>query len=420
MRHLFGGRRRRLAISVAVLFMTAGGIAYATIPGSGNVYSACMLKSVGTIRLIDPSLPSSNLMSHCTALEAPISWNQQGQTGAARAHRATAGVSPTVAQLSPGDSHCPTGGAAITGASGSTAYVCSGQNGADGQPFTGTFTSPNGQFSLTVADTGVRSRVRTRRSPCRAAAASTSRAPEPCRSRAVRSIRVANSENVAVGGDLDVSVGRDETHSVAHDRTTAVDHSDTVHIFGDRTQTVDNNETLTVHGSRTETVDHNQAITIHGSRAERVDVNENVVVGAARTETVGGSASLDVGGNRDENVGVALDVQAGGALNLRGSLVRINDGSVGLPAGRTGRRPGQYVRGRDPHGLGVGLRRPLNVAGRRVSTVVCSPSPSLRPVGLRAYALLHVRLRSCDGDRDARSRSTASTSRSSSTTSSTS
>ena len=155
MRHLFGGRRRRLAISVAVLFVTAGGIAYATIPGSGNVYSACMLKSVGTIRLIDPSLPSSNLMSHCTALEAPISWNQQGQTGAAGAP-GNAGVSPTVAQLSPGDSHCPAGGAAITDASGSTAFVCSGQNGADGQPFTGTFTSPNGQFSLTVADTGVR------------------------------------------------------------------------------------------------------------------------------------------------------------------------------------------------------------------------------------------------------------------------
>jgi hypothetical protein len=336
MRHLFGGRRRRLAISVAVLFVTAGGIAYATIPGSGNVYSACMLKSVGTIRLIDPSLPSSNLMSHCTALEAPISWSQQGQTGAAGAP-GNAGVSPTVAQLSPGDSHCPLGGAAITGASGSTAYVCSGQNGANGQPFTGTFTSPNGQFSLTVADTGVEIK-----SPD-STITLTSGGGVNVTSTGTVSIKggtletVANSENVAVGGDLDVSVGHDETHAVAHDRTTAVDHSDTVHIFGDRTQTVDNNETLTVHGSRVETVDHNQAITIHGSRAERVDVNENVVVGAARTETVGGNASLDVGGNRSENVGAALDVQAGGAVNLRGSLVRINNGSPGCqPVARIG------------------------------------------------------------------------------------
>ena len=34
------------------------GIAYATIPGAGAVYTACMLKNVGTVRLIDPSLPA--------------------------------------------------------------------------------------------------------------------------------------------------------------------------------------------------------------------------------------------------------------------------------------------------------------------------------------------------------------------------
>jgi hypothetical protein len=38
----------------------------------------------------------------------------------------TDGISPTVTQLSVGDSHCPLGGASITGANGNTAYVCSG------------------------------------------------------------------------------------------------------------------------------------------------------------------------------------------------------------------------------------------------------------------------------------------------------
>ncbi len=68
------------------------------------------------------------------------------------------GVSPTVKQLTAGDRNCPAGGAAITDASGSTAYVCSGadgKSGADGQPFSGTFTSPNGQYSISVTDTGI-------------------------------------------------------------------------------------------------------------------------------------------------------------------------------------------------------------------------------------------------------------------------
>ena len=114
-----------------------------------------MLKNVGTIRLIDPTLPSSNLMSHCTALEAQISWNQQGQKGdpgtpgpAGKNGAAGAnGTSPTVTQLPVDDSHCSAGGAAITDAAGTTAYVCSGvngQDGKDGQSFASTFTSPNG------------------------------------------------------------------------------------------------------------------------------------------------------------------------------------------------------------------------------------------------------------------------------------
>lgn len=52
-------------VSVAALAL-AGGIAYATIPGPDRVYNACMLKSIGTIRLIDKSLPSTNLMSRYT------------------------------------------------------------------------------------------------------------------------------------------------------------------------------------------------------------------------------------------------------------------------------------------------------------------------------------------------------------------
>jgi Collagen triple helix repeat (20 copies) len=81
MNALFSRRGRRLVVLVAVGLALAVGVAYATIPGSGNVYTACMLNHVGTIRLIDPTLPSSSFMSHCTQLETQVSWNQTGQPG---------------------------------------------------------------------------------------------------------------------------------------------------------------------------------------------------------------------------------------------------------------------------------------------------------------------------------------------------
>jgi Gp5 C-terminal repeat (3 copies) len=326
MRHPFDRRWRRLTALVVVLLATAGGVAYATIPGSGNTYTACMLKNVGTVRLIDPTLPSSNLLSHCTAFETQISWNQQGQKGDPGAPGVPGkngadganGVSPTVAQLSSGDSHCPAGGAAITDAAGTTAYVCSGangQDGKDGQPFAGSFTSPNGLFSLTVADSGI-----ALKGPD--ATIALPQAP-------LLGVRITSTGEVLLhANDLNTEATHDEAIFVAHDLAQTIDHDATIHIGHDRTETVDNNQTLTIHGDRTETVDGNQGITIHGNRSETVGTNESIMIGGSRTESVGGSDGVNVGGSRSENVGGADNVQAGVVLNLRGSLVRINDGGT--------------------------------------------------------------------------------------------
>jgi Collagen triple helix repeat (20 copies) len=71
-----------MVVAVVAVVIAAGGVTYAAIPDSGtSVYHACMLKNVGTIRIIDPSLPSSNATSHCSSFETAITWNQQGPKG---------------------------------------------------------------------------------------------------------------------------------------------------------------------------------------------------------------------------------------------------------------------------------------------------------------------------------------------------
>ncbi len=70
-----------LVAAVVVAAALVGGVAYATIPGPDKVYSACMLKGVGTIRLIDKTLSSTSFMSRCTDKEMEIAWNQAGPAG---------------------------------------------------------------------------------------------------------------------------------------------------------------------------------------------------------------------------------------------------------------------------------------------------------------------------------------------------
>jgi hypothetical protein len=81
MARLWRRRSGKVVVATVALFALAGGVAYATIPDGSGVYSACTLNHVGTLRLIDPSLPAANLLSHCTAFETKITWNQQGQPG---------------------------------------------------------------------------------------------------------------------------------------------------------------------------------------------------------------------------------------------------------------------------------------------------------------------------------------------------
>ena len=144
-------RGRRVAIAAVALFAVAGGLAYAAIPDAAGVIHACYRTSTddqkGQLRAVDSA-------ASCRNNELPTQWNVTGAPGA----QGPAGTSPTVSQVGPGTGGCANGGAAITDSAGATAYVCSGlngQDGADGDSFSGTFASPNGQYSINVTDTGV-------------------------------------------------------------------------------------------------------------------------------------------------------------------------------------------------------------------------------------------------------------------------
>jgi hypothetical protein len=163
------GKSVKALVAVVVLFGAAAGISYATTAvtrTATSVLQACANDTNGNLRLVGDSA------TDCRTHETGVSWNVVGPAGppgadgkdgkdgvngtnGADGKDGADGVSPTVRQLAVGDPACPTGGAAITDAAGTVANVCNGAAGADGSSFTGTFGSPDGRFSLKVADTGI-------------------------------------------------------------------------------------------------------------------------------------------------------------------------------------------------------------------------------------------------------------------------
>ena len=67
-------KRRHLLVFAMLTVAIVGGVAYAAIPNSSGVYTACAAKKTGTIRLIDPSLAANGRLGHCTAQESLLTW----------------------------------------------------------------------------------------------------------------------------------------------------------------------------------------------------------------------------------------------------------------------------------------------------------------------------------------------------------
>jgi hypothetical protein len=122
----FSPRARWAALAVVVFGLSAGGLAYASIPDSGGVIHGCYKKTSpnqGTIRVIDTDKGQT-----CSNAENALNWNQTGPQG-------------------------PTGPAGPTGADGPT-----GPQGPPGAPgptaalfATGANTDVDGQFHLVAS-----------------------------------------------------------------------------------------------------------------------------------------------------------------------------------------------------------------------------------------------------------------------------
>ncbi len=74
-------RTRTILAGLVLAAALVGGVAWATIPDDNGLYTACKLNASGTIRLIDPSGPTTSLLSRCTSYETKITWNQKGPKG---------------------------------------------------------------------------------------------------------------------------------------------------------------------------------------------------------------------------------------------------------------------------------------------------------------------------------------------------
>jgi len=69
--------RRSVALLAGIVtLVTAAGFAYATIPGSDGVISACRDTKTGALRAIDAEAGET-----CSGKEAPLTWNQTGPQG---------------------------------------------------------------------------------------------------------------------------------------------------------------------------------------------------------------------------------------------------------------------------------------------------------------------------------------------------
>jgi hypothetical protein len=69
--------RALVILACAVVLVVGGAVAYAAIPSASGVFTACINKTSGAVRIIDTATSAS-----CKSSEILRTWNQAGQPGA--------------------------------------------------------------------------------------------------------------------------------------------------------------------------------------------------------------------------------------------------------------------------------------------------------------------------------------------------
>jgi hypothetical protein len=126
------GRQLAVAAAAAAVVVAAGGVAYATIPSSAGVFTACV-NHAGKMRLIDPSL-----RARCSRREQQVTWNRTGPRGLAGTPGTTGKNGSTGA----------TGATGNNGASGATGAT--GATGPSGVAFTTSFVATKETINSTT------------------------------------------------------------------------------------------------------------------------------------------------------------------------------------------------------------------------------------------------------------------------------
>ena len=142
MKKRFSKRAARLIGLVAGLLGLAGGVAFATIPGSDGVIHACYSKSGGALRVVDASVTG------CKSGETSLDWNMRGPAGP----QGVAGAAGPAGQPGPMGPAGPKGDTGAAGAQGPQGLQ--GPQGPKGDPGSG-LTSIDGLAGLACTKAGV-------------------------------------------------------------------------------------------------------------------------------------------------------------------------------------------------------------------------------------------------------------------------
>ena len=144
-------RRRDLIAALAggaFALLLAGGAAWAAIPGPDGVIQGCY-DGGGNVKVVQ-ALP-------CPKNYTPFQWNEQGLKGEpGRRRKRDAGcesdgcTAPAWRLWVPGRRRRDHGRRWVN-----RLRLQQAPNGTNGQSFTGTFTSPNGQYAINVTDAGI-------------------------------------------------------------------------------------------------------------------------------------------------------------------------------------------------------------------------------------------------------------------------